>query len=308
MTIALPAPDTARDADLDATIARLHLRVGMLAIAHAELEELDVRGGLDADGRLALAEARWRTGDLEGASEAANAYLRSGGTAPIAFVIAAESAAATGRPTEARAAITRLGAVEESTLDTLFAGMPRRAFWPTAPNAAVETETLFDVERPATGLRTTARDRGSDGNGAGGPGSVRPAGGTSDRASGERATAAGSDGTAPTAEAGLWDAEARAPLTMPDAGSGAVDPMAELEAARAELATTPGSAALRLAVVLRLDPTLAPQVLETVQARGGAAFDIVRGDAQRLLGRHLEAEASYTAAVRAVEAEARQLR
>ena len=305
MTIASPTQATGRDADLDAAIARLHLRVGMLAIAHAELEELDLRGGLDALGRLALAEARWRTGDLDGASEAATACLESGGTAPIALVIVAESAAASGRPAEARAAIARLGPVEATTLDALFAGMPRRAFWPTAPNAPVETETLFDVERPPSDARSTAWDRRTAGT-ASGVGSGRRPDGSSDLSVAARVTGAGPAGTAGTA--GFWDADAHAPLAAGDSGAGPVDPAAELDVARAELATAPGSAVLRLAVVLRLDPTLAPQVLEVIQARSGAAFDIVRGDAQRLLGRHLEAEASYAAAVRAVDAEARQLR
>ena len=45
-----------------------------------------------------LAEARWRTGDLAGAGEAAQAYLATVAKRSIALVIAAEAVAAVGRP------------------------------------------------------------------------------------------------------------------------------------------------------------------------------------------------------------------
>jgi hypothetical protein len=74
------------------------------------------------------------------------------------------------------------------------------------------------------------------------------------------------------------------------------DPMDELAQAREELATEPDRALLRLALVLRADPTLAPDVLDAVSLRREPAAAIIRGDAQRLLGRLLEAEAAFTAA------------
>ena len=53
--------------DPDLILARLHLRLGSLALARAELETLAGRDALDADGLVDLAEARWRTGDIAGA-------------------------------------------------------------------------------------------------------------------------------------------------------------------------------------------------------------------------------------------------
>jgi tetratricopeptide (TPR) repeat protein len=111
-------------------IARLHLRMGSLALARAELESLAGRGALDEPALLDLAEARWRTGDTAGAGEAANAALERGAEDPLAFVIAAEAVAALGRPAEAR----RLAALAtdrlDGGLDALFAGMPRSGAWP----------------------------------------------------------------------------------------------------------------------------------------------------------------------------------
>ncbi len=309
-------------AEPDVAVARLHLRVGMLRMAHAELEELEARGALDADGRLALAEARWRTGDLEAAAEAASAYLRSGGDAPVAHVISAEWAAAIGRPGEARAAIERLGSVDAATLDAIFAGMPRRAFWPAAPNAAVETDTLFDAERPrgrpavgapseaeagaGGGAGSTARSGGAAGVGPDGRSGDIAAGGSTGQAAREAgAMGPGAAGSTALPEPGLWDARSGSSMdeTPPAHHS---DPSAQMELAKAELATDPASGTLRLALVLRQDPTLAPAVLEAVAARRGPVVDVLRGDAQRLLGRHLEAEASYAAAAVGVDAEARE--
>src|SRR4051812_25709902 len=86
-----PAEATARsisDQAEDVRIARLHLRLGMLTIALAELEELEGRSALDAEGLGALAEARWRAGDLEGAADAATRHLDGGGGDPIALCVA----------------------------------------------------------------------------------------------------------------------------------------------------------------------------------------------------------------------------
>ena len=55
------------------------------------------RDELDRSGLLDLAEARWRTGDLAAAGEAAEAAIRRGASSdPLAFVIAAEAVAALG--------------------------------------------------------------------------------------------------------------------------------------------------------------------------------------------------------------------
>ena len=63
------ATTTQRSPDL--VLARLHLRLGSLSLARAELETLAGKDMLDAEGVVDLAEARWRTGDITGAGEAA---------------------------------------------------------------------------------------------------------------------------------------------------------------------------------------------------------------------------------------------
>lgn len=77
-----------------------------------------------------------------------------------------------------------------------------------------------------------------------------------------------------------------------------------LERARTALrAADPTRAAVDLAVVLRLEPGLAPAILDLLarSPRAGpspaaAALELVRGDAYRLTGRSAEAEDAYTAA------------
>ncbi len=114
-------------------IASLHLRTGQHALARAQLEALAGRGRLDEEALLDLAEVRWRTGDLSGAGDAANALLARGGEPVLALVIAAEAVAAAGRPGEARRLSTRALELATSPLDPLFAGMPRALVWPMTP-------------------------------------------------------------------------------------------------------------------------------------------------------------------------------
>ena len=111
-------------------LARVHLRLGSLALARAELEALSSHGILDDDGLLDLAEARWRTGDLPAAGEAAIALVDRGRDDVVALVIAAESIAAEGRPTEAKRLADRAVEAAGEPLDAVFAGMPRSSIWP----------------------------------------------------------------------------------------------------------------------------------------------------------------------------------
>lgn len=244
-----PAPLVAAIAE-DRRLAALHLRLGGLFLALAELEDLLRRDALDTEGLADLAEARWRSGDLEGAATPAADHLAAGGLRPIALVIAAEAAAAAGRPDEARAHVEALGAVDASEIEHLFAGMPRRASWPSAPGS-----TSAAPEIP--------------------PG----------------ADPRGRSGTAGRARSHL-----AGPLN---------EPTDELSRARAELSSgTAGEAdrgVARLALVLRLDPALAPAVLDALRPRRDPAALLVRGDAYRLLGRHLEAEAAFHAAGQALD-------
>ena len=131
--------------------ARLHLRSGQYALARAELEALAGRGRLDGPALLDLAEIRWRTGDLQGAGEAAKALLAGGSESPLALVIAAEAVTAAGRPGEARRLSSRALDVADAPLGELFAGMPRSTIWPAAP----ESETPAAAPR---GRSTTTAD------------------------------------------------------------------------------------------------------------------------------------------------------
>jgi hypothetical protein len=80
-----------------------------------------------------------------------------------------------------------------------------------------------------------------------------------------------------------------------------LDPRGELERARDELGAKPERALLRMALALRADPTIAPAVLDAINLRREPAAALLRGDAQRLLGRHLEAEAAFDAAAETLE-------
>jgi hypothetical protein len=116
---------------------------------------------------------------------------------------------------------------------------------------------------------------------------------------------------------GGWDAGTRRSMEDPEVASGRptaakavhagrrakgqLDPAAELEKAREELRAKPDRALMRLSLVLRHDPTFAPAVLQLLHLRREPTAALVRGDAQRLLGRHLEAEAAFDAAAESLE-------
>lgn len=281
-----PSPDAALVEDL--RLAALHLRLGDLALARTELEYLRMHEMLDAPGLADLAEARWRRGALVSAAAAAADHLAAGGTRPVARVIAAEAAAVAGRPGEARAHVEALGAVSAESLELLFAGMPRHAFWPSAPNIPVgPQDTLFGVDR-------AGRPRaGSPGVGDGDPAGA----------------ASRDDGPSPPGGPpmdGLWGSEET--TGQPPGGRGSRVPESPADAfSRARTELESGHAAdvdrglTRLALVLRLDPTLAPAVLDLLGPRRDVAALLLRGDAYRLLGRRLEAEAALAAAAQALD-------
>ena len=301
----------------DVRIATLHLRLGQLTLARAELEDLLGRDALDSHGFAALAEARWRTGDADGATSAAEAHLESGGTDAIAICIAAEAAAADGRPGDARILMDRLPAADAAALDALFAGMPRRAFWPAGP---VDRSELDEIRRQADARGGTRSGQAPRDQLADAPtqlyrrqeaGAGQALAGPSGHAQGAPSRAV--PGPREVLEAsGAW-ADIAAQMAVGDAARAArpargerrhkvsMDPRAELEQAREELGSKPERAFLRLALALRADPTLAPAVLDAVHLRREPAAAMLRGDAQRLLGRHLEAEAAFDAAAETLE-------
>ena len=65
----------------------------------------------------------------------------------------------------------------------------------------------------------------------------------------------------------------------------------------------PGQAAAGLALALRADPTLAPQVLDLLAGRSEPVLALVRGDAHRIVGHEAEATRDYAAAVAAMSLE-----
>lgn len=258
------------DAELDRRLARLHLKMGHLGLARAELEALAGAGDLGPEGLLGLAEARWRTGDLTGAGEAAQAHLAAGGDSIVALVIAAEATAAVGRPGEARRLAGRALERADSSLEQIFAGMPRSLIWPADPSEAGQpTGMLFPLEGEDQSIGDGALSTdGADGP----PAEVAPSG------------------------PGFWDTDDQLAGEMSD-------PKAELEAAAAALtAGHRAGVAVRLAIILRLAPDLAQGVLEAI-ARSpslSAELELVRGDAYRLAGNEEDAQRAYAAAAAAL--------
>lgn len=316
---------TPRSAHDDVRLARIHLRLGMLSIARAELEDLERRAALGRRDQAVLAEARWRTGESSGAAAAAAAHLDAGGGDPVAIAIAVEAAAADGRPAEARRLMDRLDELDASAIDALFGGMPQRAFWPSVPGSMTVRALIEDAAPGAAGWsssdrevaersrrlaeaeRAAADEVGVRISSAGAVGGATPAAGsqavlasTAPSLWGDATDAVDEAAAVGRLAAGQWrdagggrerEAAGPAPRRIEHP-----DPLEELAQAREELATQPDRALLRLALVLRADPTLAPNVLDALSLRREPAAAIIRGDAQRLLGRYLEAEAAFTAA------------
>ena len=290
---------TTRNPDL--ILARLHLRLGSLALARAELETLAGRDALDEAGLLDLAEARWRTGDITGAGEAAVAALHDEEGPLLALVVAAEAAAARGRPTEARRLADKAMEAAAGSIDALFAGMPRAAVWP--PDAAApppSPTTMFDPPRRAM---SAAHRHPRPLDAAPAPDTASAAD-TEPAASGEEADAA---------TIGLWEASG-----APDDTATAADLTAdmepgdrlddeddlptgeqELDLGRAALeAGDPEEAAVRLGLAIRVAPALAPAVLDLIAGRTERGLALVRGDAYRLVGREIEARKAFLEAAR----------
>ncbi len=254
----------------DQHLAAVHLRLGALLLARAELESLAIQDRLKPAGLAYLAEARWRTNELGLAAEAAAAHLAAAGAEPIARVILAEAAAAGGRSEESRAHVAALGALTAEALAALFAGMPQRAVWPSMLGGILDAAAAFGPEETPT-VREPRR--------------VRPPRTT-------RKPARADDGSA------------NRPL-FPDARG--LLGQARDEIRGGDPAWT-ASALDRLALTLRLDPTLASEVAEIVSGRPEPAALLVRGDALRILGRILEAEAAYGAAASALDRPAKSIR
>lgn len=278
----------------DLVLARLHLRLGSLSLARAELETLAGRDMLDAEGVIDLAEVRWRTGDIAGAGEAAQLVIDDDEGPVVALIVAAEAAAARGRPTEARRLAAKALAATNGSVDAIFAGMPRSPAWPPDPAAPPPAPTTMFDPTPAGAGRRAATGRTSA------TGRRRPAR--------EHAVAPKEEALEPAGDAGdgagLWDEGLAAEAEAEAEAQARVDaelPTGEeaLEAGRAALeAGDVIGATVRLALVLRIAPALAPAILDLVGDRHDPALALVRGDAYRLVGRELEARQAYADAAR----------
>lgn len=263
---------------VDAVLARLHLRGGLLALARAELERMAGEGALDRESLADLAEARWRSGDRDGAAEAAQAHLDGGGSEPIPQIIQAEALFAAGQVAEAQDAAARVLERMPGHLDRLFAGEPHSSLWPAssvAPQARGGSNRWLGL---AGGMEIYAPDphlwRGS---------AEAPADSPADDVDGGQ----GEEG----------------------AGGEAGETLAVVE--RLIEAGQVAGVAERLALLLRSDPGLAAVILSTadralaMSALGstvGAALHIVRGDTLRSLHRATDAAEAYRESLRAIEA------
>jgi hypothetical protein len=271
------APGEPRDPDL--VLARLHLLLGSLSLARTELEMLAGQGALDDEAIRDLAETRWRTGDLGGAGEAATAWLEGHPDDILGLVIAAESQAALGRPSEARRLAGLAMDAADGTLDPIFAGMQRSSIWPAEAGAAVgPVGVLFDDLHP--GPHAVPPLPPASASAAIRPSVGRPAG----------------DGVEPF-EPGIPAGLATGPSLWGDDAAGIdaaagdlLDPTVLFHGARVALeAGQPAEAATGLILALRASPGLAPAVLDLLAGRGEPILALVRGDAQRIVGREVEA-------------------
>jgi hypothetical protein len=246
-----------RGADL--RLARLHVRGGAYALARAELEALAGSDELDRDGILDLAEVRWRSGDLAGASVAAAAWLEDGADegaqGALAHVIGAEAAAARGAHEVAAAHIAAAapGLGDRATLDAILAGISARADWPWEP-AAPPSPPAIVPEPPLAAAH-----------------SAPPAG-----------------GTAPTPALALDAPVAPAAAQLARSGAALVGDAPERAVVLLALALRADRATAE-AVLAALDAA------EPGPAHA-AAFAFVRAEALRAAGRHEESRIAYASA------------
>jgi tetratricopeptide (TPR) repeat protein len=258
VSVANEARPEARSTDL--LLARAHLRLGQYSFARAELETLAVRGEMDGDGLADLAEARWRTGELPGAGEAAQAHLDAGGDRTSAFVIAAEAAVADGRVADAQRLADRVLQGGDD-LDTIFAGLPRSRVWRVAGPSDEPTD-----ERPAEA-----------------PAGVTPDGGLTPAAAAAPTPGDAQTVVVETGSGGAHRLIAFAATALRDDRSRAAVELALV------LRSEPSLAPAVLELIARA-PDGGP-------SRSAAALEVVRGDAYRLIGRPREAEQAYARAV-----------
>jgi len=291
----------------DARLARLHLRGGLIALARAELEHMAGAGTLDREALVDLAEARWRSGDVDGAAEAAEAHLAAGGREPIAHVIAAEALDRRGHMIDARGhsalVMERLG----RGVERLFAGESRSSAWPSENPGVMDNHASdpgrwgllvggIEVADPNTQTWVLIEPPHAMHDGQQGVGAPRNGKSFAARAG------------APPGPVLLTPVGPGASLSeLVDAGraEGLELEVVEGQIARGELAGVPE----RLALLLRMDRALAPIILSLADkviatrapdASSLSALHVLRGDVYRSLGREADATAAFQEAMRAL--------
>ncbi len=283
-----PADATVQaSAGADGRVARLHLRTGLLRLARVELEELAGEGRLDADGVLDLAEARWRTGDLRGAAEAAGAWLEAGADGATD---AGAADLATGADTGATGAgATDAGGRGLALAHALIAdgltvrGRDDEAAGHVAATLAALAGGLSAPDGPRASARSLAAALDALFAGIAPRADGWPAFEPVD--SGAAAAAAASSGEAVRVFARHAGAATPDPIAAADDRLGAGDDAA---------------AAVLLILALRAAPNRAPEVLQRADAalagRSSAGLMLARAEALRVLGRHDAAAIAYAVA------------
>jgi hypothetical protein len=269
----------------------VHLRGGLLTLARASLEQMAGDGTLDRDGMADLAEVRWRSGDLEGAADAARAHQASGGDEPMAALIIAEDLARVGQDAEAQGLARSVSERVGGAVDVLFALEVRSHAWP----ALDEGWMAADAAEP-----------GHWGLLVGGSEVAAPTPTTWTLAPITQPVVL--PAAAPVGRGGLGQPGGAASTSVVVmSGRIAGD---ELEAVDQDLTSGDVAAATqRLGVLLRLDPALAPIILSAADRAASttapgsgelSAIHLVRGDAYRVLGHDIEAAVAYQQAHQAL--------
>ena len=263
-------------------LARLHLRTGLLRLARVELEELAGDGGLDTDGILDLAEARWRTGDLRGAAEAAGAWLDAG--ADAAGVAAARD------DVEVDPAGDEADGRARALAHALIAdGLTVRG---RHDDAAVHVAAALEA-LPAGSAGLVGPD-GSAGSAATALDALFA--GISPRADAWPSFGPGDAGPEPAGAAATGVAVTH--VFIPSLVPASPDPIAAADERLG--AGDDAAAAVLLVLALRAAPSRAGEVLEradaALAARPGAVLLLARAEALRALGRHEAAGIAYAVA------------
>ena len=255
-------------------------------------------GTLDREALADLAEVRWRSGDLEGAADAARAHQASGGAEPLAALIIAEDLVSRGALADARGYVDYVIARVGGAVDQLFGLEPRSPAWPPPDDGWMAQ----GAELPGRfGLLVGGSEVASPTPQTWLPAPLDPPASTS-------VAIAALDQPAPMGRGGAASPGGLR-TTSATVISGRIAGH-ELETVDRLLAAgATGAAVTRLAVLLRLDPALAPVILSAADRAARLppssgsdmpSLHLVRGDAYRILGRENEAADAYRQAHQAL--------